>query len=190
MKLDEDENKISVWINQGQWDECVAVGSLAVEPLISKLKSLSADRDNADSRYRIIYALGKIGDRRAVDAIIPCLDDYSEPPGSNEGYRVSSVAADILGLIGDTRAVEPLLIRLSKLRRANNKVFWEQRCRIINALGELGDPIALSELNADVMDEHEWVRDCARKNIKKIKKNMPPSWHVQLYQKFKNFFNI
>ena len=50
-------------------------------------------------------ALGKIGDKRAVEPLIKALED-------KDGY-VSQHSARALGKIGDTRAVEPLIELLS-----------------------------------------------------------------------------
>ncbi len=49
-------------------------------------------------------ALGKIGDKRAVEPLITALDDEDE--------LVREGAAKALGMLGDKRAVEPLITAL------------------------------------------------------------------------------
>jgi HEAT repeat protein len=48
----------------------------------------------------VIAAIGRIRDRRATGALISCLKDTDE--------RVRIGAAEVLGKLGDPRAIEPL----------------------------------------------------------------------------------
>jgi HEAT repeat protein len=144
--------------------ECVAAGAAAVEPLVSALKSLASSRSNAEARGVLIYALGKIRDKRAVNAIIECLLDNYEPPESNEIYRVGSIAIDALGMIGDTEAVESLTAILS-----NDKVHWEERCRVLEAIGNIDDPRAVKAINIARTDKNEHVRKTAEKVVWKLR---------------------
>jgi HEAT repeat protein len=80
-----------------------------VEPLIALLKDKSKYL-----RKEAAWALGKIGDRRAVEPLIVALKDYYE-----EGLR--KAAAEALGNIGDPRAGEPLI---AALKDPNKDVRW------------------------------------------------------------------
>ena len=76
-------------------EELAKIGTPAVEPLISAL-------ENTDLIYHAAEALGKIGDRRAVEPLIAVLTD------SHECEHYDSVVR-ALGEIGDARAVLPLV---------------------------------------------------------------------------------
>jgi HEAT repeat protein len=58
------------WAAKQQWDECIATGTPAVEPLTVALK----DKD-ADVRWAASEALGKIWDARGVGPLIDALTD-------------------------------------------------------------------------------------------------------------------
>ncbi len=86
-------------------------------------------------KYEIIVLLGEIGDARAVNALIPELDDVC---------RDSAISA--LGKIRDRRAVEPL-IRLLEHQNEGTRVL------AIEALGAIGDKRAVNPLIAKLDDE-------------------------------------
>ena len=85
------------WMAKRDWDKCVALGALAVEPLIAALKD-----QYSWARKAAAEALGEIKDPRAVEPLIAALE--------SSGMRYS--AAKALGKIGDARAVEPLIAAL------------------------------------------------------------------------------
>ena len=101
----------------------VNIGAPAVEALITAL----ADGFNRD----IIYALGKIGDPRAVDALIAALD-------LKDGYH-SDIIINALGEAGDSRAIEALIAGLEFNDYSDNKA-------CIYALGHFDDPRAMDAL--------------------------------------------
>ncbi|NWJ46053.1 MAG: HEAT repeat domain-containing protein [Chloroflexi bacterium] len=68
----------------------------AVPPLIAALR----DEEDSNVRYRITWALGEIGDRRAVEHLILALND--------EDSEVCFAAAGALVKIGDSRALPEL----------------------------------------------------------------------------------
>jgi len=128
----------------------VQIGEPAFEPLLAALKAPYSDA-------RAASALGKMGDRRAVDPLIAALKDQDFP---------SEYAAEALGQIGDLRAVEPLIAAMIDTRSG----MWEsavsalvQIClddpsillpflqdastvRVYHALIRIGDPSTLSAL--------------------------------------------
>ncbi len=88
-------------------------------------------------RTKAAEALGKMGDRRAVEPLIKLLSDRY--------YNVRGSAAWALGELGDRRAVEPLL---SAFKEAVNewryyRFYGEQA---LEALGKLGDPSTVAHL--------------------------------------------
>ncbi len=101
----------------------VRVGSVAVEPLIALLN----DKD-VTVWEAACSALGKIGDRRAVEPMLALLGK-------------SSVVAEALGRIGDERAVEPLIVELQK----QIKTTYASGA-VAKALGDIGDRRALEPL--------------------------------------------
>jgi HEAT repeat protein len=110
-----------------------------VEPLSATLK------DDRYVRAAAAYALGQIGDPRAVEPLIAALGD--------ESSDVRQDAAYALGEIKDPRAVEPLIAALkdwhSNVRKAAAK-----------ALVKIGTP-AVELLIAALRDEDERVRQAA-----------------------------
>jgi HEAT repeat protein len=75
------------WIAKREWDKCVEIGVLAVEPLTSALKD-----DSAKVRKGAALALGRIGDPLAVEALKTVLQDPSK--------TVCSAAATALDSLG------------------------------------------------------------------------------------------
>ena len=65
-----DETAVLYWAAKLRWDQCVELGSIAVEPLISAL----SDKDKY-VREGAAGALGKIGDAQAVNYLIVNLKD-------------------------------------------------------------------------------------------------------------------
>ena len=104
-------------------------GSATVQPLIHAM------HDTTDVAVRVasVYALGMIGDQRAVDPLISLLGDTNEHP------QARGMAAEKLGEFGDGRVIDPL-------RAALQDPSAEVRFWAAFALGELGDPRALGDL--------------------------------------------
>lgn len=94
-----DEAAVAYWIAKQNWTECVRLGTLAVEPLITALK----DRD-AQVRRFAAEALGKIGDARALAPLIAASRDQEK--------FIRKVAAAALKNIENTCGVEPFIAAL------------------------------------------------------------------------------
>jgi HEAT repeat protein len=103
--------------------------TLAVPELIVALQA----GPDPDTRMFAAYALGLLGDHRAVDPLLARLADASEDP------RVRGHAAEALTGPRDRRAVPPLIAALGD--PSAEVRFWASF-----ALGQLGDPAALSAL--------------------------------------------
>lgn len=104
----------------------IKTGKNSVEPLIACL-------NDQDINVYAINALGKIGDRSAVDSLIVCL--------KNQDQNVRLSAVNALGEIGNTRAVAPLL---ACLKDQDINV----RSSAFRALCVLGDKASLVSLIA------------------------------------------
>lgn len=122
------------------------IGEKAVEPLLDVL---------TDSRRWVkraaAAALGRIGDRRAVESLIGSLQDED----------VNLVAATSLGEIGDKRAVGPLLAMLS----SKDKYIW---IVVSRALGEIRDSRAIDPLLQALKDVQKSVRKGAAEALGEI----------------------
>ncbi len=156
-----EESGAAYWVAKQNWNECVRVGSTAVEPLISVLA-----HSHNQARKAAADALGQIGDARAVEPLIVALKDREirqcgavedalvkiggpavEPlvaAFKNGDFEVRFDAVTLLGKIGDARAVEPLIAALA-LRNVPLPT--------AEALGRIGDVRAVGPLIAALEDE-------------------------------------
>lgn len=129
-----DEIAAYYWMSKNKIDNCVALGTPAVEPLVATLKDCKFwCRDAA-------IALGQLGDTRAVEPLIIAL--------KNPGIYVREEAAKALGKLGDRRAVQPLI---DALEDPDSDV----RNAAAFSLGKIGDAKAIDPLIA-AMKNREW----------------------------------
>ena len=105
------------------------------------IKALSDD--DFDVRRHAAEALGKLGDKRAVDPLINALSD--------DDFWVRLSAAEALGRLGDTRAVDPLIKMLSD-------DYSGVRRDAAEALGLLADKRAVDPLIEALADNDSHVR--------------------------------
>ncbi|MBI4042564.1 MAG: HEAT repeat domain-containing protein [Deltaproteobacteria bacterium] len=92
--------------------------------------------------YKLIIALGKIGDPRAVVPLIKLLD--------NKELNLRISAASALGQIKDPRAVSPLIHALSDPTTGGARRY------VALALGSIGDPSALMAIAEKMRDRNIW----------------------------------
>ena len=100
----EELRRTTDWVEHGRIVQAVAtLGEPAVPPLIEALR----DGDGY-VRSGAAEALGKIGDRRAVEPLIAAL---APPEDSEDGEHVEACVQIVtaLGLLGDARAIAPLV---------------------------------------------------------------------------------
>ena len=107
------------------------------------INALGYEKDN-EIREAAARALGEIGDKRAVEALIDVLNDRDWEK-RRESKPVRCAAAIALGHIGDLRAVRPLAETLDDYRMEVDKPAKD-------ALIEIGDPSVVDEVMA-VIDE-------------------------------------
>jgi len=106
-------------VRENAAEALVKVGKPAVKPLIQALRY-----KNEHTRSMVAYALGNIGDARAVDHLIKALE-------VGVGDYFPTAAAEALGKLKDKRAVEPLVqamknnhIRIEEAAMALEKLDW------------------------------------------------------------------
>jgi HEAT repeat protein len=109
------------------------------------IKALGYEKDSS-VRKSATYALGKIGDARAVEPLTKALNDADSD--------VRRDAAKALGKIGDRRAVE-------LLTRALNDSREYVRMNVAIALGKIGDVRAVEPLTKALNDSNSEVRSGA-----------------------------
>lgn len=99
---DEPDSAVAYFVTTQQWRECIALGQEAVPGLLRALN----DWDGA-IRRGTTWALGEIGDTRAVNGLIERLNDQQ---GNlfGDGARVCDIAAEALAKIGTEDALKAL----------------------------------------------------------------------------------
>jgi HEAT repeat protein len=107
-----------------------------------EVKQLLADlRDfNKERRRKAVYKLGMLGGEEALRALMGAVED------DNEDLIVRGRAAQMLGKIKDTRAVESLILAL-RARGYKTPIYAAQ------ALGRIGDKRAIDPL-LNIADYH------------------------------------
>jgi hypothetical protein len=118
----EDDNRFLVC------DAVVMLGEIGGERAVQLVTGALADTDPR-VREKALYALGELGDAEAGRLALGFMDD------SNANVRVAAAVA--AGKLGLERALRPLLQLLEQEAGADAKV------RLLQALGELGDPGAV-----------------------------------------------
>jgi HEAT repeat protein len=145
----EEMKEESVW----NWEE--EFSGLGDDPVPTLVGAL--DGGEIATRWKAAWALGQVGDARAVVPLIGCLD-FSRKFVAGEGeFTLNMVASWALGRIGDSRAVGPLSWALEN---ECTDFVWIAAW----ALGEIGDPRAIGPLEkALARGEFEcmWSADAA-----------------------------
>jgi HEAT repeat protein len=101
---------------------------------------------DSDVRFAAAFAVGRIGDPRAIPPLTTALND--------ENLNVREAAAIALGEIGDPQAIPALITAL------NDKDSNVRRLAV-RALGEIGDPQAIPPLITALNDQNQDVRKAA-----------------------------
>jgi HEAT repeat protein len=106
-------------------DALVKLGTVSVEPLIKALSTAGIPAQRAETHWMATHALGKIGDKRAVQPLCDMLND------EYEASNVRQEVAFTLGKLKDQRAIDPLI---RALKDSDSGV----RASATKALDELG----------------------------------------------------
>lgn len=131
------------------------VGEGKVAAALPGLKTILAapETNNPDDKHRVeaAKALGRIGDKAAVDALLAAIDfsaGTSSDPKDKNAHRTNEELATALGRLKDGRAV-PKLIELIDKSRESYVVL-----KAVRALGEIGDAAGVAPL-AKIALEHQ-----------------------------------
>lgn len=119
------------------------------------LYCLNNKQENYKFRLAAAEALGKIGDKNAVESLIEVVSDENE-----KSVYVRESAAKALGMIGDMRAVDPFLSILEAKKSFLDK-FTFLKERVIEALGKIdfsSDNRVISVFKNALQDESPQVR--------------------------------
>lgn len=123
----------------------------AIKFLMSELRDV-----NKETRRSAVMKLGMMGGDTAVRTLINIVSDW------NEDLIVRGRAAQMLGIIGDVRAVDPLI-------RALHAPGYQAQLHAAEALGKLGNtravPFLLEIANDPTRDR---VRSAARISLKQL----------------------
>jgi len=163
----------------------------AVEPLIKLL-------DDYSCRWAAFTALAEIGDLRAVKPMsryaasapkevyikfgIHAVEPLIEELRSNQYRPDISNFAEILGEIGDLRAVEPLIKTLKEIRDNLQKYYThmdyyseKNRTAVVRALVKLSDSRAIKPVSEEVLAQvqivhssNEYIVGCAVSSLKSL----------------------
>ncbi|HNS25592.1 MAG TPA: HEAT repeat domain-containing protein [Methanobacteriaceae archaeon] len=167
-----------------------SLGMIGDEEAVPSIIKALNDRDWHVRKYAAV-ALGKMKDERAIPILLEALDDddadvrwkaasslvkmgeISVPLVINVfktgSWRVRGRAAEILGKIGDERAVPVLIDSLSHGKSLEKH--RHVRGKAAEALGNIGDKVALDILLKTFHeDEYKYVQDKAEEAINKIRK--------------------
>jgi len=127
---DQSEAGAAYWIVRRQWDKCVDIGESAVRPLFVTLQD-----DDETLRKAAAEALVQIG-KPAVEILVSALEEYYQWTFTDASSMVLRItAANVLGQIGDPRAIKVLIAMGSKVERTD-----EHRRAAARALGSIGEP--------------------------------------------------
>ena len=160
----------------------VSQGNSAVPGLIEALTRTVSERDH----WRILLTLAEIGGQETVPTMIVFLRSPSN--------AIRALAAQFLGKVRDTRAVEPMIALILEAD-PNYTPMWvvqalgmlgdrqavdpllqflartesaTERYMTIEALGLLGDPRAIENVKAYAFDQDHHVRDRAQIALRRL----------------------
>jgi HEAT repeat protein len=152
-----DEVKVNQLLAGRDWNGLVKLGAPAVETLIDIVRKQSPLEENV--RVKAIDALGKIGDKRAIEPLIPLLNGSIkirrsaagslvklkwEPSSDEEKIKLLLANQDWDGLVMlGTPAVETL-IDVVKYEKMGN--YNDLHIKVVETLGRIGDKRAIDTL--------------------------------------------
>jgi len=159
-----------------------AVGKLGDDLALPAIINATQDNNTA-VQLKALYVLGQLGNPQAIPTLIGKLGDHKQDiqltacealntfgdkalPHLLEALqspspKIQEYAANLLGDIIHTDAVEPLILAI----KTNN---WKVRFAILEALGQIGDIRALPIAQQHLNDENSRVRTMAKAVLKML----------------------
>lgn len=119
---------------------------------------------NKDKRRTAVMKLGMMGGEQAVRTLIMIVKNH------NEDLIVRGRAALMLGKLGDTRAVEPLI-------EALDAPGFQTPLYAAQSLGKLGDRRAIPSLLRMLDTDHDKFKEVARESLQKL--GYPTNGHLE-----------
>jgi HEAT repeat protein len=138
------------------------------DPDPTHVKQIIADlRDiNKDKRRTAVMKLGMLGGDEAVRTLIMLVKN------KHEDLIVRGRAALMLGKIGDTRAVQPLI-------EALDAPGYQTPLYAAQSLGKLGDTRAITPLLKLMSNSHDKFREAARQSLEQLGYDSEPEREPQ-----------
>ncbi|MFO7322789.1 MAG: HEAT repeat domain-containing protein [Chloroflexota bacterium] len=121
-----------------------------VRQLLAELRDFDKEK-----RRTAVMKLGMIGGEEAVQTLIMVVKNR------NEDLIVRGRAALMLGKLGDTRAVGPLI-------EALDAPGYQTRLYAVQSLGKLGDQRAIGPLLRMFETSHDKFREAARESLRRL----------------------
>lgn len=179
-------------LNSDSWtvreNAAKALGNMKVEEAVDPLIKTLEDKEWRVRKYAVI-ALGEIGDKKAVESLLKTLKDEDADVArktvdalgkmGNDSFQplmdlfngkdwfIRSKAAEVLGNIGDRRAVQPFIDTLNYKRKDDRNRYV--RGRVVEALGKIGDARAVDALISALGDETIFVRQKSEEALQRIR---------------------
>jgi len=130
-----------------EWENIASLGESAIDPLLTVLKTKGVFAAEA------ARALGKIGDSRAIDALIVTFKTSKSNPNASEAIL------EALGMIGGSQIVTPMI---KVLKDVNSPA----RSSVVKLLGKIGGKQALEALIEALNDIN--IQDAAAEELGNI----------------------
>jgi HEAT repeat protein len=147
-----DLNSVDELIRRAAYQILLDAGEEVIPALVEQF-----DRISGAARLSTIRVFGEIGHPGAVDTLLAVM--RSNDPG--EYFLASSLAAQSLGRIGGSAAVQGLLETLETERAGVRRM-------AVVVLGTIGDGEAVPGLHAALDDDDQKVRELAARSLEQI----------------------
>jgi HEAT repeat protein len=173
------EERISYYLTARDWENLIAMGSSGLQAVIAVLGNTKL---GLERRERAAEALGDMGDKAAVNALIAAFGEVNVwgNPGEIDFTPITSFlikAAEALGKIKDKRAVDLLSGALeyvfkpdAGMSQFDNFALYDSELqkKEVWALGEIGDPRAVEVLIMALNSTSSGVCESAEEALGKI----------------------